>query len=122
MPIHARIKAVKDSLTEQGSTVNEEILLESADQVGGDMETNFLYLISDLPNFDLQEIESANPMDPNKSNLDWFVKLNNQYTELVFWMKTNPTPDNKAKIDSFVKEKIPAVIESRFKSHKMRTA
>lgn len=121
MPIHARIKAVKDSITEQGSTVNEQILLECADQAGADLETSFIYLLSDLPEFDLQAIETANPTDPHKSNLTWFTKLNNQLTELYFWMKTNPTPDNKVRVDSFINDKIPEVIKMRFQNHPMQT-
>ena len=121
MPIHARIKAVKDVITEQGSTVNEELLLECADQAGGDLEGSFLYLISDLPDFQLQDIQDLNPTDSNKSNLDWFIKLNNELTELNFWLKTNPTPDNKAKKDSFMKDKIPDVIKRRFENHAFQT-
>jgi hypothetical protein len=121
MPIHARIKAVKDSLTEQGQTVNEELLLECADQVGGELESEFLYMISDLPNFDLQTIQDANPTDANKSNLDWFIKLNNELTELSFWMKTNPTTENKARVDTFKSTRIKRVIEQRFENHRART-
>ena len=116
MPIYARIKAVKDVLTEQGSITNEQMLMECADQAGAEMENQFIFLIDDLPNFDLQSIEALNPTDPNKSNLDWFVKLNNQLTELMFWQKSNPTPDNKAKVDKFTDDKIPGVIESRFRN------
>ena len=121
MPIYARIKAVKDVLTEQGSTANEEMLLECADQTGAFMEGEFMYIISDLPDFDLQAIQEANPTDPHKSNLDWFIKLNNQLTELMFWLKTNPTPDNKVKVDLFMKETIPAVIKRRFQNHPQQT-
>ena len=114
MTIHARIKAVRDSITEQGSTANEEIILECAEEIGNNMEGAFLYYISDTPPFDLETIENDNPTDPNRRNLDWFISLNNEATELEFWKKTNSTPERITAVNRFWDDKIPSIIKLRF--------
>ena len=114
--IYARIKAVKINITELGETVNEELIIEAAEQAGAELESSFLYLIADNTPFDLQTIEMNNPTVSNRSDLSWFTQLNNELTELLFIQKTNGNRENQDALKAFRETKIPEIIEKRFKS------
>lgn len=114
--IYARIASVRRGIQQQGVIVNEELIIECGKQAAGELEGYFLYMIADLAPFDLEAIETTNPSVPNRQDLSWFVQLNNELTELIFWAKSNPTQENRARLEAFRTVKLPEIRLRRFES------
>lgn len=79
--IYSEVTAVTDSvylaIDERGTTDQSVIdfVQQSARQASGELESDFLFLISDTV--------------PFTSPPDWFVELANKLTEAYFWEKQN---------------------------------
>lgn len=119
--IYARIKSVREAIQQKGVTVNEELILECGKQSASELGSYFLYMINDNEPFDLEAIETTNPALSNLSDLSWFVQLNNELTELTFWAKTNPTQENRARLEAFKEVKLPEIRKRRFESPPAQT-
>lgn len=119
--IYARIKSVREAIQQKGVTVNEELILECGKQSASELGSYFLYMIGDTEPFDLEAIETANPALSNRSDLSWFVQLNNELAELMFWAKTNPTQENRARLEAFKEVKLPEIRKRRFESPPAQT-
>lgn len=119
--IYARIASVRRGILQQGVTVNEELIIECGKVAAGELESYFLFMIADTAPFNLQQIETDNPTVANKNDLSWFVQLNNELTELIFWGKTNPTQENRARLEAFREKKLPEIRLRRFESPPAQT-
>lgn len=76
---------------------NNPTIDASARQSSAELESQFKFFLSG----------GTIPI-PDASIPDWFTELNNQYTTLLYWKKTNGTGDSD--IEKFQKETVPTYL------------